>query len=135
MLNFVVTTMLCALALCFISPSHANAYNTISMKKIVNGKAVTGGHEEITNWSYRIAEKEGYSKSINKSMLLSGTTDEDEVVTSNALHHFYNPGTGEALFDAKNGKVFGTAKFHAKRWYDAAVKFGSSYSLSRIPGT
>ncbi len=64
----------------------AHGYNTKSLTKKIGNQIVTGGHEEITDWSHKIAVREGYGQYVGLSNLKDGTTAEDEMSTANALH-------------------------------------------------
>lgn len=82
--NIIITII----SICIISTGHIYAYNTKSLKKIVNNEELTGGHENITDWSHKIADREGYGRYLNKAYLKDGTTSQDESQVTNALHHF-----------------------------------------------
>jgi hypothetical protein len=87
-----------------------------------------GGHEEITEWSVKLAAKEGIN--VDEDALKNAVRAEDtmNLLTAEArpLGHFYNPATGQSLFG-----IFETAKHRAHRYYKQAV---DSRSFSDLGG-
>lgn len=114
-LTYIFIIVMVSISICSLS----SAYNTEDTKK----SGYIGGHEQITDWAYKLTQKDNISLgSIDYAALRTATKEEDSGFSP--LHHFYNPLTGSALLGTPNKSIFGTAKFHAHKWYDSAkMKF------------
>jgi len=78
--------------ICLLLSSVVHAYNT---NDTLGRIGTSGGHEELTQWSYKIASDEGYATCFDLSNLVNGAHDEDTL--PNPLNHFYNPNTFSGL--------------------------------------
>lgn len=105
-------TVITAIVLSSFFTTTIIAYNTEdSVAFDQNKKELKGGHEKMTDWSFKII---GSPFKVNWLALRTGSRDED--FGDNPKTHFYNPGTGKGL------SVFQSAKERAADWYGKAVK-------------
>ena len=100
------------LSILLTTPPVVKAYNTEdSVALDQNKKELKGGHEKMTDWSYKII---GSPFKVNWQALRTGTRDED--FGDNPRSHFYNPATDKGM------PIFQNAKERAVDWYKKAVK-------------